>query len=250
VPGMDVLINSITEQWDGMCTAGDPNAYFRTRISTARLLPTINKDYEDLCPNLQSLFRLGTNHSAVELFVRPFDYWTRPLLPRVADLFVGLILREPDYLDSVKITVNGVVVNVLHSLVRGEPAIVCNDYVIPTLVSGLHTTVGLPGNAQVDLVMANVGDAYKTSLSGTVLCHPNRNGTWLVYHDKTCRITSNTPHGAVSIPPLTPWKYMAMRKRQLMRNIEEELICKTWHPLRVESGWCLDSDDLHLIESE
>lgn len=242
-------MEQLNEQWVGICSANNPDEYLRSRIDTSILQQILNRDYNSLCPNLQSLFRLAANNSAIEIFLKPFGLGSRPIVPRVADVLVGFILREPNSIQHVKVTINDTVVHEFDKVQKDEPVLACSEYFIPSIFSGLYTSIVCPQEVQADLIFGNLGPSEKLFLSQQTVCHKIPTNKWLVYRNNSVTINDYPPDDVIVLPPLSPtWKVKLEQKKEITKQIEEELVRIAWHPERLHN--CLDCDDLHLIGSD
>lgn len=245
---MDEMNRQLSEQWNKLCLSDCPEQYLHERGVSSRGLPILTKSYDDLDPYLQTLFRLGLNGSLVELYTRSFDYWTRPILPQVADMLVGLILRSPGVLQKVPVMVNGETIWEIPLLRQDEPTLIAGDYVIPTLYSGLHLSIGLPVDAVVDLVMGNIGDGLKPWLREQPVSFPvdSSRKNWITLGNGALSLFERGPDPrGVTLAPVDTSKYLAEKKRQATAQIMEELMSRAWHPARLD--WCLDLEEQGLV---
>jgi len=249
---METVVAELSAQWNHLCLkrhSKDPSTYLDSRVDTAAPLSLIMaKPYDDLDPYLKSLFRLWSLQSPVELFVREFNFTTRPVIPSVGDILVGLVLRSPSTLHNIRVSVNTFwTAHVFETLECDQPEIILGDYFLPLYANKnkSYVTVHLPEDAKVDLIFGNLGDSVKRDVQDTKVYHPLEHGTkgWLVYggDDFAYYITTEPPKSASELPKVDSWRYMAQKKLRSLQIYEEELMRVTWHPKRLLS--CMDLSD-------
>jgi hypothetical protein len=218
----------------------------------------VAKPYDDLDPYLKSLFRLWALQSTVELFVHDFNFTMRPVIPSVGDILVGVVLRSPDTLHNVRVSVNTFwTAHVFETLECNKPEIILEDYFLPLFVNRNKAYVALhvPEGAQVDLIFGNLGDGIKKQVQDQRLYHPLHHGSkgWLVYggDEFAYYITSDPPQSARQLPPIYSWRYAVQKKLRSLHVYEEELVRVAWHPKRLSHCVDLgDSQSLFLDHSE
>ena len=234
-----LLEQEIETQWNERCLAESPEEYCRRRgrvVQESNCLDMIlNKNYEDLDPSLQSLFRLCEKDAVVELYVKEFNYVYRPILPRVADVLVGVILRSSQSLYNVEISVNDVVVERLDVLYTDEPVFLSSGYILPTMFDNQVVKIDVAEDVILDLVMGNIGSEIKYAIAEYCLTRP-----CIWYSICYSNYDINTVP-SIEMKPVNYNKCYALKKQHQLKIYNEELIRKAWHPQRLE--WCLDIDE-------
>jgi hypothetical protein len=259
---MESVVAELTAQWNHLCLkrySKDPSTYLDSRVDpSAPISLIVAKPYEELDPYLKSLFRLWALQSPLELFVREFNFLTRPVIPSVADVLVGVVLRSPSTLHNVRVSVNTFwTAHVFETLECDQPEIILGDYFLPLFINKnkAYVTLHVPDDAKIDLIFGNLGDDVKKQVQDTRLYHPLHHGTkgWLVYggDDFAYYITNEPPQTARELPAINSWRYMAQKKLRSLEIYEEELMRVAWHPKRLLSCMDLsDSQSLSLAHSD
>lgn len=147
------LVKELDCQWSEMCASEDPVAYLTDRMDVSRVGCILNQDFSELCPKAQSLFRLGTNNSCVELFIVPFDSCGE--IPHLSSVLVGFILRSPECVNGFTVQVGDTPIARRGVVYKDKPVRVIDEGFV--LMKGCVRLL-VESGARFDLVFAATRD--------------------------------------------------------------------------------------------